>query len=53
MPAEHQSVCALTWLSTYKDQTSKHLKKEKEEKGKVMPEDRHVGQGDLNYVFLL
>lgn len=52
MPAECQSTCALTQLSTYKDQTSGPIKKE-EEKGKVMPEDGHVGQGHLNYVSLV
>ena len=52
-PAECQSICALTQLSTYKDQTSGPTKKEEEEKGKVMPEDEHVGQGHLNYVSLV
>lgn len=52
MPTEYPSSRALTQLSSYKDQISGPIKKEEEEKGKVMPEDGHTGQGHLNYLFV-
>lgn len=53
MPTECPSSRALTQLSSYKDQISGPIKKEEEEKGKVMPEDGHTGQGHLNYLSLV
>lgn len=53
MAAECQFISALSQLSTYTDQTSGPIQKEEEEKGRVMPEGGHVGQGHLNYVSLV
>lgn len=50
MPAQYQSICALIQLSIYRNQISGPIKREEEEKGKVMPEDGHTGQQHLNYV---